>query len=96
MVDDSPGIRREVHSMSWRAHPTRFVSMPTVLPMSIPAGSLTDDTGMGVWRAQTVPVMRADGMYWARWAPISGRLKHLINYSAGPMPPALIDWSTTL
>lgn len=25
--------------MSWRAHPTRFVSMPAVLPLSIPPGS---------------------------------------------------------
>lgn len=96
MVDDSPGIRREVHSMSWCAHPTRFVSIPAVLPMSIPAGSLTDDTGIGVWRADTVPVMRADGMYWARWSPLLPSAKRLVNHIVCPHPPALIDWSTTL
>lgn len=78
---------------SWRAHPTRFVSMPAVLPMSLPAGSVARDYEQRVARAITVAVLGPEIMgqpcYWARWS--MGRAD-----TFGAVMAAHIDWSTTL
>lgn len=81
--------------MSWPAHQTRFVSMPTVLPLSIPAGSRA--TGYGA-TLQGVAVLENGRWYRGRWK-LTGQCvggHPFAIVSAVAVRAESIDWSTTL
>lgn len=74
--------------MTWHAHPLRVVQQPTVLPLSLPAGTTALQ---GYQRALTVPVLLAGegfAMYRAIWQAPKAK-------AFSGVPAKLIDWSST-